>query len=261
MWINFKSCTVSFPSQILIPVSLLLLASEPAAGQLTTPPFNPAEPHVLRRPTQRVIEAVDTRKWRRRYNAYELIVLSWQIYWTKKRGGDWRDIFRQVTGLMESELDLHRDYYEGLSEADAVVTQYHLIADIRAEFRGIMTIAATFDDAVSNPDIWADAEQRAFFLDASRQIKQQSLATLSYLPLVAGVDVQGWEHGREITAADHNYWASAADRIQHLERMHGELTALRILINQLHEQISMTAQHRRSLVTERSSLRDLFGTN
>lgn len=216
---------------------------------------------MLRRPSQVIVEQIDTRKWRRRYNAYELIVLSWQIYWTKKRGGDWRDIFRQVTGLMESELDLHRDYYEGLSEADAVVTQYYLIDDIRAEFRGILSIVQGFNDSVSDPDIWTDPDQRTFLLNASREIKQQALATLAYLPLIAGINIQGWEYGNEVNVANHDYWASAADRIQHLERMHGELTTLRILINQLHEQISRTAHHRRALATERSSLLDLFGDN
>ena len=235
----------------------------PLASQLATPPFNPAEPRVLSRKSQGVIERLDTRKWRRRYNQFELIVQVWQIYYARKKGADWKDIFRDVSGLMQSEIDLHTDYYRGLSEADALVSSYHLVGDIRNEFKVIIKIVPAIVAATSDTRVWTDPQEVELIRVASRDIKQQAIATLKYLTLVAGVDIKEWEEVQQtgLEPTDERYWASTADRLQHLDRMHSDLTTLRILLDNLHRRAIQTTASRHAAHNERESIKSLFSIN
>lgn len=232
----------------------------PLTGQLGTPPFNPSEPYVLGRSSQGVQERLDTRKWRRRYNQFELVVQVWQIYNARKQGADWKEIFRQVSGLMEAEISLHTDYYNGLSQADALVTSYHLVDNIRKEFQAIIKIVPALAEATSDPLVWTDTDEVEFILRAGQEIQQQAIATLRYVTVVSGVDIAAWPGVQEndIEPVQEKFWASTADRLQQLERMHSELTTLRMLLDNLHRRAQHTTLSRRAARSEYRSATELF---
>lgn len=244
-------------------LALVAITTLPLSAQLTTPPFNPAEPHVLRRSGQGLNERLDTRKWRRRYNQFELIVQVWQIYYARKKGADWEEIFRRVSGLMESEISLHTDYYNGLSQADALVTSYYLVDDIRKEFKAIIKIMPALATATSDTRVWTDPDEVEFILKAGREIKDQAIATLKYVTLVSGVDIAVWEEVTDagIEPTDEKYWASTADRLQHLDRIHSDLSTLRILLDNLHRRAQHTTLSRHAAQTEHRSTTKLFSVN
>ena len=248
---------------LLIGLLLLAVLPPPLAGQLATPPFNPAEPRVLGRQSQGLRERLDTRKWRRRYNQYELIVLVWQLYHARKQSGDWKAIFREITGAMSAELGEHQAFYNGLSRADALVTSYYLIDDIRKEFRAIVRIVPALVDATADPAIWTDPDQVEFIRRAAREIQQQASKTLRYVPLVADVEIDTWEGVADlgIEPVEEKYWASSADRLQQLDRMHTELRTLRTLLDGLHRRAQQTATHRRAELNERTRARIILGMN
>ncbi len=162
---------------------VVAVATLPLTAQFATPPFNPAEPAVLSRSSQGVLERLDTRKWRRRYNQFELIVQVWQIYYTRKKGADWKEIFQQVNGLMESEISLHSDYYNGLSQADALVTSYYKVDDIRKEFKAIIAIVPALVEATSDQQVWTDLDEVKFICNTGREIENRPSLRLSTSPL------------------------------------------------------------------------------
>ena len=242
---------------------LAVVFTLPLAAQLKTPPFNPYEPGVLSSPGQGVKERLDTRKWRRRYNQFELIVKVWKIYYARKKGADWKEIFRDVSGLMESELVLHQGYYDGLSQADAMVTTYYLIDDIRSEFKAIIETIPLLITATSDTQVWSDPVELDRIYKTSREIEAQAVSTLKYLTLVSGVNIEGWEEVQAagVESVDEKYWASTADRLQHLDRIHTDLTTLRILIDNLYRNTRTITVGRIAERNEQTSVESLFSTN
>ncbi|WP_157976249.1 hypothetical protein [Lewinella sp. IMCC34191] len=236
----------------------------PLVGQtLSTPPFNPAEPRVLSRKGQGWRESFNTRKWRKQYNQFELIVQVWQIYYARKKGADWKEIFRQVSGLMEAEISQHTAYYNGLSQADALVSSYYLVDDIRKEFRAILKIAPAVIMATADGRIWSDRDQVEFIRGAVSEIKQEAILLLRYVPVVAGVDVTSWDGVAEagVEPVEEKYWASTADRMQHLERMHSDLRTLRFLLDNLHQRVKQTTLYRQAGAIDRATVSPILGIN
>lgn len=240
------------------------MAMLPLMGQtFSTPPFNPAEPRVLSRKSQGWKERLNTRKWRREYNQFELIVQVWQIYYARKKGANWKEIFRQVSGLMEAEISQHTAYYNGLSQADALVSSYYLVDDIRKEFRAILKIAPALISVTADTRIWSDQEQVEFIRGAASEIKEEAILLLRYVPVVAGVDVTSWDGVTEagVEPVQEKYWASTADRLQHLERMHSDLRTLRILLDNLHRRVKQTTLYRQEGEYERAAASSIFSIN
>ena len=239
---------------------VVAVAALPLTAQFSTPPFNPAEPAVLGRSSQGLQERLDTRKWRRQYNQFELIVKVWQIYYARKKGADWKEIFQQVSGLMESEISLHTDYYNSLSQADALVTSYYKIDDIRKEFKAIVAVVPALVEATSDRSVWTDPDEVAFIRKAALEIEQQAMATIKYVTLVSGVEIDAWEGVADagVESTREKYWASTADRLQHLDRMQSELTTLRTLLDNLYQRARQTTLSRHAARTEYNSATELF---
>ena len=242
---------------------VVAVATLPLTAQFATPPFNPAEPAVLSRSSQGVQERLDTRKWRSRYNQFELIVQVWQIYYARKKGADWKEIFQQVSGLMESEISLHTDYYNGLSQADALVTSYYKVDDIRKEFKAIIAIVPALVEATSDRQVWTDLDEVKFICNTGREIEKQAIATLKYVTLVSGVEIDAWDGVADagVESTREKYWASTADRLQHLDRMQSELTTLRTLLDNLYRRAQQTTLSRHAQQNEYNSAIKLFSFN
>ena len=226
------------------------------------PPFNPAEPNVLSRRTQGIVERLDTRRWRREYNKYEVIVRIFELYYARKKRGNWKNMFDTSKELMSSELAVHQDFYDGLSRAELVVSGYYVVDKVRDEFKTIIELGPAIATQLNDRNVWQPAEAQRF-LTTTGEIAREATSIVKLVTVVAGVDIAGWSEVVEagIEAEDEDFWASTADRIQQLDRMHDELVTMRILLTNLHQQAVAITRSRTSRANERSALDQIFGTN
>ena len=203
------------------------MAQAPPEG--TTPPFIPwGEPTVLDKSEAILGELVQQRKWRRRYNAYELAVLVWQIYHKARESENWQDAFKSITGLMEEENGMHENHLAGKRRSTGLDQSYDLVYAIHLSFSDIVRRFRDIQVQIKNSDSWPDAQNRQKVLHIASSILSRAIGAVRYLPSIGGVDLKGpgWEGlGFQEVEAD-AYWATPMDRIAHLERMHRELQGI-----------------------------------
>ena len=248
---------------LLLFGGLSLFALSIRAQGLSIPSLNPSEPVELGRTSTQLYERLDTRKWRRKYNLYEVSVLIWQLYRATKEKGDWKEIFGSLEDLLDDENRQHEAYYAGLRGANKMVSSYHIIVDIRNDFSAIVRYGQEVATTLDDPAIWTDEAQRDYILAISLEIKKRALGTLRYLPLIAGISSdEVTELSEHATASiQESYWASTADRLAHLDRMHGELGALRSTMKDLYYLVHSVRLGREGQHTDQSAGQLLFGTN
>jgi hypothetical protein len=205
------------------------------------------------------------KRWRARYNVYELTALIWQLYYINRGGVDWEGIFGLMTGALEEEVALHREHYAGMRAGGEVVQQYAAVTRIVDEFKAVVHYARAIAQLLEDPAVWTNREESARILAICREIKVRCVRTLEYLPLVAGIDEEllagATDNGRPVTAIREGYWATPADRLAQLDRMYHELHALQQDLARLHLQVGSVDQARRSLQTDHSAGQSLFGPN
>ena len=249
----------SFLGALVVALPLVSLTGQ----GLRVPSINPNEPVVLGRNSTKVAERIDTRKWRKEYNVHELAVLIWQLYRSAKEGGDWKDIFGSLTGLLDEEKQQHEAYYSGMKNASAMAAGYHLIADIRDEFSQIIRYGKAISESLQDPNAWQDRERTEYILAISLEIKSRAFRTLRYLPVIAGLDVSTMpEFGEpDMEVADEKYWATSTDRLQHMDRMYTELTELKSAIQDLYYHTKAIRSEYQRQANDQSAGRSLLGIN
>lgn len=223
---------------------------------ITSPPLNPNEPAVLGRASTRIGERVAPRRWRERYNVYELTALIWQLYHVTREGADWEGIFTQLSGALDAETALHRAHYAGLRSGGEVVRQYAAVADLLADLRAVVAYGLAIGRALEDPVIWSDGEEAARILRASREIRTRASRTLDFLPHIVG-DPATADPAAARTATE-TYWATPADRLRQLDRMATEVHALRTDLGRLYGQVARVDAARRTLYLDQAAAQTLL---
>ncbi len=80
---------------------------------------------------------------------------------------------------------------------------------------------------------------------------------------MSGVEIDAWEGVADagVESTREKYWASTADRLQHLDRMQSELTTLRTLLDNLYRRAQQTTLSRHAQQHEYNSATKLFSFN
>ena len=247
---------------LILVVGMFFTANVQAQG-LSLPTLNPTEPLVLGQKSTAINERIDTRKWRKRYNEYEIAVLIWQLYRITKDEKDWKKIFGRLTNLLGEEKDQHAQHYASMRNASVMASSYHTIVDIRSDFAAIVRYGKGIALAVDDIDTWKDESSREYILKISLKIKSRALSTLRYLPVIAGLEDQSVpeliENGTQSIVE--GYMATTADRLSHMDRMHAEIGQLKDDIQALYYHVNSIRYGRQGHQQHQSAGRLLLGTN
>lgn len=253
---------MKYSSRLASVIVGVLLHSGVWAQGLKLPTLNPSEPIVLGKGSTAIKERIDTRKWRKRYNEYELAILIWQIYRVTKEEKDFKEIFGRLTGLLGDEKRQHEAYYAGIRSANSMASGYHVIRDIRGDFAAIIRYGKGIAWVLDDQETWGDVASREYITKISLEIKSRALRTLRYLPVVAGLSDESLpeisENGAQTIVGE--YVATTAHRLSHMDRMHTEIRQLKGAMQELYYHVSSIRQGRQEQHQNQRAGQLLLGT-